>query len=112
MKPAVDLVIVDFPDGLHVPGISLAANEVPPWNETVQDFIRYTVGFCGGYLHDDGALLIFYPDSVNVGKEISKYFKKNRLTLKREWTIINSLHLAHPLDPSEYVSHLLIFDSS
>ena len=104
LKPAVDLVIADFSDGFHVTGISTSSSDVPQWNATVKDFIRYTVGFCGGYLHDDGALLIFYPDSVVIGKEISSFFKKNRLTLKREWTIINSLHLAHPLDSSEYVS--------
>ena len=102
----MDLVIAEYPDGLHVPGISNSTSDVPTWNETVQGFLRYTIGFCGGYLHDDGALLIFYPDSVNIRKEIFSFFNKNRLTFRREWTIINCLHLAHPLNSSEYVSYV------
>jgi len=103
-KPAVDLVIADFPDGLPVPGLSKPMSQVPTWNVQVQDFLKLTIGFCGGYLHDDGALLLFYPENPQVKKELLSFLNKNNLKVKEEWTVINSLHLAHPLNTSKYVS--------
>jgi len=102
-KPDVDLVIADYPDGLPVPGVSQPSSLVPSWNEEVQGFLRLIIGFCGGFLHDDGALLLFYPDNPQIKKELFSFFNKNNLKMKEEWTIINSLHLCHPLNPSKLV---------
>ncbi len=104
-KPAVDLVIAEYPDGLPVPGVSEFPGQVPTWNKQVQNFIKFTVGFCQGYLHDDGALLLFYPDSVQIKKEVLSFLYNNNLEVKEEWTIVNSLHLTHPMHNSKRVSN-------
>ena len=103
-KPAADFIIVEYPDGLPVPGLSSAAPSVPAWNMVIKDFLKYIIGFCGGYLHDDEALLIFYPESTQIRREIESYLKNNDLKVKDEWTIINSMHLSHPTNPSKFVS--------
>jgi hypothetical protein len=104
-KAAVDLVIAEYPDGLPVPGVSEFPGQVPNWNKQVQNFVKFTIGFCQGYLHDDGALLLFYPDSVQIKKEVLSFLYNNNLEVKEEWTIINSLHLTHPMHNSKRVSN-------
>ena len=105
LKPAVDLVIAEYPDGLPVPGVSEFPGQVPNWNKQVQNFVKFTIGFCQGYLHDDGALLLFYLDSVQIKKEILSFLYNNNLEVKKEWTVVNSLHLTHPLQSSKWVSN-------
>jgi hypothetical protein len=104
-KAAVDLIIAENPDGLPVPGVSDFPSQVPTWNKQVQNFIKFTIGFCQGYLHDDGALLLFIPDSVQIKKEVLSYLYNNNLEVKEEWTIVNSLHLTHPMHNSKRVSN-------
>jgi hypothetical protein len=78
-KAAVDLIIAEYPDGLPVPGISEVPRQIPAWNKQVQNFIKFTIGFCQGYLHDDGALLLFYPDNVQIKKEVLSFLYNNNL---------------------------------
>ncbi|KAG0566837.1 hypothetical protein KC19_7G091500 [Ceratodon purpureus] len=99
-KPAADLVIADFSDGLYVPGVSEYPEHVPLWNEVVKDYIKLTVGFSRGFLHDDGALLFFIPDSSHITKVLASFLKNNNLVVKKEWIIVNSLHHTHPMDPA------------
>ena len=101
----MDLVIAEYPDGLPVPGVSEFPGQVPNWNKQVQNFVKFAIGFCQGYLHDDGALLLFYPDSVQIKKEILSFLYNNNLVVKEEWTVINYLHLTHPLQSSKRVSN-------
>jgi hypothetical protein len=61
------------------------------------------MSFTVQYLHDDGAFLLFYPDSIAVKKEISGYFKNYNFKVQDEWTDINSLHLANPLTQAKNV---------
>lgn len=105
----MDLVIADFPDGLPVPGVSNPPTQIPTWNAHVEGFLKFMIGFCGGYLHDDGAFLLFYPDNPQVRRELFSFFNKNKLKMKEEWTIVNSLHLSNPLNPAKLVSLLLFF---
>jgi hypothetical protein len=114
-KAAVDLIIAEYPDGLPVPGVSEFPGQVPTWNKQVQNFIKFTIGFCQGYLHDDGALLLFIPDSVQIKKEVLSFLYNNNLEVKEEWTIVNSLHLTHPVHNSKRVSisnHFPLFNLS
>jgi len=102
-KPVVDLVIANYPNGLCVPEVSHSSKRVPFWNEQVQDFLKLTIGFYAGFLHDDGAFLLFYPHN----SLLFSFFNKNNLKVKEEWTVINSLHLRHPFDASKLVRTLL-----
>ena len=105
----MDLIVAEYPDGLRIPGVFDFSGHVPNWNKQVQDFIKFTIGFCQGYLHDDGALLLFYLDSMQVKKEVLSYLYNNNLEVKEEWTIVNSLHLTHPVHTSKRVSHFIPF---
>ena len=109
-KPGVDLVIAEYPDGLRVPGVSDPPSQVPNWNESLEGFLKVTMGFAYAYLHDDGAFLLFYPDSPIVKKEVMSYFKNYKMKVVDEWTIINYLHLANPLHPSKNVSFSKFFN--
>jgi hypothetical protein len=114
-KAAVDLIIAEYPDGLPVPGVSGFPGQVPDWNKQVQNFIKFTIGFSQCYLHDDGALLLFIPDSVQIKKEVLSFLYNNNLEVKEEWTIVNSLHLTHPMHTSKWVnnsSHFPLFKFS
>ena len=101
----MDLIIAEYPDGLRVPGVSKFAERVLNWNKHVQNFIKFTIGFCQGYFHDDGALLPFYHDIVQIKKEVLSFFYNNNLEVKNEWTIVNSLHITHPVHNSKRVNN-------
>ena len=101
----MDLVIAEYPDDLPVPGVFEFPGQVPIWNKQVQNFIKFTIGFCQGYLHDDGTLLLFYPDSVQIKKEVLSFLYNNNLEVKEEWTIGNALHLTHLLHNSKRVPY-------
>jgi len=104
-KAAVDLIIAEYPDSLPIPSVSKFLGQVSDWNKRVQNFIKFTIGFSQGYLHDDGALLLFMSDSVQVKKEVLSFLYNNNLEVKEEWTIVNSLHLTHPMHNSKRVSN-------
>jgi hypothetical protein len=63
-KDAVDLIIAEYPDDLPIIGVSEFPGQVSNWNKQVQNFIKFTIGFFQGYL------LLFYPKSVQIKKEI------------------------------------------
>lgn len=100
----MDLIIAEYPDGLPVPGVSNPPSEIPHWNASIPSFLHVMMAFSLTYLHDDGAFLLFYPDSSTVKREVAGFFKNYKLKIKDEWTIINSLHLANPMNPSKFVS--------
>ena len=102
----MDLLIAEYPDGQRVPGVSNPPSQIPPWNEYSDTFLKVTMGFAYSYLHDDGAFILFYPDSPTVRKEISSFFKNYKMKVLDEWTIINYLHLANPLVPAKNVCFL------
>jgi hypothetical protein len=97
------LVIAEYPDGLPVPGLSNPPSQVPTWNAFHPKFLQIMMSFTVQYLHDDGAFLLFYPDSIAVKKEKSGYFKNYNFKVQEEWTVINSLHLANPLNQAKNV---------
>ena len=105
-KPAVDLIIAEFSDGLRVPRVSDPSSQVPHWNEHNPAFLQVMMSFANAHLHDDGAFLLFYHGNSTVKKEISGYFKNYNFKFKDEWTIINDMHLANPTIEKKHVSDL------
>jgi hypothetical protein len=83
-RAAIDLVIAEYPDGLPVPGLSNPSSQVPSWNAFHPNFLKVMMSFTVQYLHDDGAFLLFYPDSAAVKKEISSYFKNYHFKVQEE----------------------------
>jgi hypothetical protein len=102
-RAVVDLVIAEFPDGLPVPGLSNPPSQVPTWNAFHPKFLQIMMSFTVQYLHDDGAFILFYPDSIAMKNEICGYFKNYNFKVQEEWTVINSLHLANPLNQAKNV---------
>lgn len=101
----MDLIIADYPDGLRVPGVSDPPSQIPPWNANIPSFLNILMAFALTYLHDDGAFLLFYPDNSAVKREVAGFFKNYKFKIKDEWTVINCLHLANPMNPSKNVSN-------
>jgi hypothetical protein len=81
-KPVVDLIIVEYPDGLRVPGISDPPIQIPHWNREIPNFLTFIISFAAAYLYDDGAFLIFYPNGSSVRRDFSRYFKNYNLKIK------------------------------
>jgi hypothetical protein len=51
----VDFIIVEYPDGLRVPGVSDPPTQIPHWNREIPNFLTFIISFAAAYLHDDGA---------------------------------------------------------
>ena len=106
-RRATDLIIAEYLDGLCVPGVSSPSSQILKWNALVQDFLHNIVGYAGKYLHDDGALLLFYLDNPKIKKDLGPFFMAKKLKMKVEWLIVNTLHLTQPLNASNLVSRIL-----
>jgi hypothetical protein len=57
---AIDLIIVDLLEGLHVPSLSAPSHEILHWNMANKFFLDCLFSFYTSFLHDDDALLVFY----------------------------------------------------
>jgi hypothetical protein len=98
-KHVVDFIIADYPNDLRVPCVSNPPSQIPPWKANIARFLNILMAFAHTYLHDDGAFILFYHD-----KEVAGFFKNNKSKIKDEWTVIDCLHLANPMNPSKNVS--------
>ena len=77
-SPLADLVIFDVPENLPVPGI-IPAGKVPHWNKLKMrskgpgrhesPWIHRAFEFASTWLQDDGAVLVFFPDSRFISNE-------------------------------------------
>jgi len=103
-RHVVDLIIADYPNGLQVLGVSNPPSQIPHWNANIPSFFHIIMAFYLTYLHDDGTFLLFYFDNLTMKKEVTGFFNNYKLKIKDEWTIINCLHLANPMNPNKNVS--------
>jgi hypothetical protein len=74
------LIIADYPDGLRVFGVSDPPSQIPLWNALSPSFLQVLMAFAHQYLHDDGALLMFYPDFINIKKDVLGFLKNYKFT--------------------------------
>ena len=103
--PLMDLVIFDVPKNLLVPGI-LPAGEVLHWNKLKiksknngrqeSPWIHKVFEFANTWLQDDGAVLVFYPDSRFVSNEIVSWAEWENLQEENKWFVSNKLPLTKP----------------
>jgi hypothetical protein len=77
-KPVVDMIIADYPDELRVPGVSDPPSHIPPWNAFFPSFLQVLMAFAHRYLHDDGTLLMFYLDFINIKKDVLGFLKNHK----------------------------------
>ena len=104
-SPLVDLVIFDVPENLPVPGI-IPAGEVPHWNKLKMKskcpgrhespWIHRAFEFASTWLQDDGAILVFFPDSKFISNEILSWADWANFQEEGKWFVSNELPLTRP----------------
>ena len=107
----VDLVVFDVPEDLPVPGFGISG-ETPLWNvhpkrpvggvegKFESDWIQYYMDFASNFLQDNGAVIVFYPDSRFISNELLSWADWAGFQEERRWFAINGLPLAIPDKPS------------
>jgi len=66
----VDLMLVDFPEGLPVPMVSSPRTTVPEWNTDAVNFLAMVFAMGSSLVHDNGVLLLFHKDDLQVRADI------------------------------------------
>lgn len=70
-------------------------------------FLNVLFSFYNFFLHDDGALLIFYLDYLNVLKDILGYLSSNNFKIHKKWFVVNiGFKLPNLEDPFKIISWL------
>jgi hypothetical protein len=96
------LLIVDIPENLPVPGISVAPS-IPTWNARPERYVESVFEFGDAYLHDDGAILLFHCDDRALLSEVEEAAEQYSFKLCKDWWGINDIPLASPKTPSTTV---------
>jgi len=104
IQPCVDLIFVDMPEGLPVPGFSNLPTFVPPWNQVSKDYLQPVFDFADQHLQDDGAIIIIHPFRLSTKSSILGYCKTYGFEVRKEWWGMNRLHLTSPSNPASTVS--------
>jgi hypothetical protein len=97
-------MIVDIPEGLHVPIVSSPPTSVPVWNSADESFLPLVFDFGSSLVHDNGALLLFHKDDLKLRADIRGYTNAYYFKILKEWTGINRLPLTSARDASKTVS--------
>jgi hypothetical protein len=97
-------MIVDIPKGLPVPIVSSLSTSVPVWNSADESFLPLMFDFGSSLIHDNGALLFFHNDDLELRADIRGYAKAYHFSIFKEWTGINRLPITSPRDASKTVS--------
>ena len=104
----VDLMIMDIPEGLHVPMVSSPTSSIPEWNKHGDGFLQIVFYFASGLIHDNGVLLLFYLDNLHMRADIRGYMKAYHFSLFKEFMGVNCLQLTIARNASKIVSELCI----
>lgn len=104
---AVDLIIVDVPEGLSVPTVSTPPSSVPAWNKFSEEWLLAIFDFAETYLHDGGGLLVIYPFCRQIKSHLLGNCKSFGFQSKKDWWGMNRLHLTSPSDPLSTVRYFL-----
>jgi hypothetical protein len=99
----LDLIIVDIPENLPVPGISVGSSTIPSWNIRPENFVDTIFEFADNYIHDNAALLLFHANDRELQLEIEDCASTYDFKLLMDWWALNELPLALPRNPSSTV---------
>ena len=95
-----DLVIVDVPENLPVPGVNLPNQTIPPWNVRPKKFLDTVFEFADSYLHNHAALLLLHANDGDLHLEIEECAVTYDFKLCTDWWALNDIPLASPRNPS------------
>ena len=104
----VDLMIMDIPEGLPIPLVSNPASSVPEWNKLPKRFVETVFEFASGLVHDNGVLLLFHPDDLQMKADIRGCLKAYHFSLFKEFMGVNRLQLTSARNASKTVSESCI----
>ena len=99
-----DLIVVDIPEVLPVPGVSSPPTAIPDSNVYIESHLEAVFEFAHYYLHGNAPLVLFMLESPAMRAEIQTYARRYDFKTLKDWWSINSLLLASPKDPSTMVS--------
>jgi hypothetical protein len=105
----VELILLDIPENLPVPNLSSPATSVPPWNTLRLGFLDHVFDFASVHIQDRGAILLFFPDNLELKAKLRGYMTTYSFALFREWMGINKLWMTSIRDKTKTVSILRIF---
>ena len=104
----VDLMILDVPKGLPVPIVSDPTSSVLEWNKLLERFVETVFEFASGLVHDNGVLLLFHLDDLQMKADIRGCLKAYHLSLFKEFMGVNRLQLTSARNASKTVSESCI----
>ena len=105
-KAGVDLMIMDIPEGLSVPTVASPTSSVPEWNKLLDRFVETVFEIASGLVHDNGVLLLFYPDDLQMRANIRGCLKAYHFSFFKEFMGVNRLPLTSARNASKTVSIL------
>jgi hypothetical protein len=105
----VDLIILDILENLPVPNLSSPATSVPQWNTLQVGFLDHVFDFASVHVQDRGAILLFFPNNLELKAMLRGYMTTYSFALFREWMGINRLRMTSVRDKTKTVSILRIF---
>ena len=104
----VDLMIMDVPEGLLVSMVSNLASSIPEWNKLPERFVEMVFEFASGLVHNNGVLLLFHPDDLQMKADIRSCLKAYHFLLFKEFTGVNRLQLTSARNASKTMSESCI----
>ena len=101
------MIIFDVPEGLPVPSLSVPPNDIPAWNAYENSHIEALFDFADSFLHDNGAILVFLPESPSIRMDVKSYAASYDFKIFKDWWGINELRLTSPLNSNHTVSDVV-----
>ena len=103
-RAGVDVIFIDSPENLPVPGISLLPNEVPKWNaDPDAEALQSACSFAAEHLHDDGCIVVLHSYSKKSKEDIAGVCETYDFVKKKDWMGMNRMHLTSALDQTKTV---------
>ena len=70
-RPGVDVIFIDCPENLSMPGLSKPPHKVPKWNANPDDeALQLEYSFAAEHLQDDRCIILFYSYSIKSKKTL------------------------------------------
>ena len=94
LRGAADLVIVDLPEGLPVPTVSVPSSVVPTWNEKSEDYLQELFDFADEILYDNVSCYFFPFDNGEFFEDIKRFYDSFGFVVCKEWMEVNLLPIS------------------
>ena len=103
-RAGVDVIFIDCPENLPVPGLSKPPHVVPAWNaDPDNEALQFMCSFAAEHLHDDGCIVLFHSYSRKSKENIAGVCEAYNLVQKKDWMGMNRMHLTSTIDNAKTV---------